>query len=308
MIASLIKMVSRVCPLCGSANQSAVFAEANFDPSAWGQFAFASRKIPEYMHYRLVLCTTCDLLYASPMPASETLAQAYRSAAYDSKPEAAFAARTYAHLLPPILSRLPALHRALDIGTGDGAFLKELLACGFDEAVGVEPSAAPVAAADEAIRPLIRLGPFRADEFPKGHFSLITCFQTIEHLEKPLRTCRDAVSLLCDGGALLLVFHNRYALSARVLGRKSPIFDIEHLQLFSARSARHLLEAAGLSNVLLKTVINRYPLRYWLRLFPLPGILKNAVIRVAQTSALDRFPVPLPAGNLAAAGYKPPKR
>ena len=48
-------MVSRTCPLCGSADRSQVFAEEAYDPRQLGQFAFASRKLPEYRYPKGVL-------------------------------------------------------------------------------------------------------------------------------------------------------------------------------------------------------------------------------------------------------------
>ncbi len=36
---------------------------------------------------------------------------------------------------------------ALDIGTGDGAFLAELLRAGYTDVIGIEPSSAPIEAA-----------------------------------------------------------------------------------------------------------------------------------------------------------------
>jgi hypothetical protein len=55
-----MKMVNRSCPVCGSKDQSKVFAEADFDLNQLDSFAFASRKLPEYMHYRLISCPTCE--------------------------------------------------------------------------------------------------------------------------------------------------------------------------------------------------------------------------------------------------------
>jgi hypothetical protein len=91
-----IKLEIRTCPICGSSDESKVFAQANFDMSKLGEFAFASRKLPEYMHYRLIECPTCDLLYASPSLALQQLAEAYHEAAFDSSEEAHYASRTYA--------------------------------------------------------------------------------------------------------------------------------------------------------------------------------------------------------------------
>ena len=105
------------------------------------------------------------------------------------------------------------------------------------------------------------------------------------------------------GGGLFLIGHNRRALSAKVLGRKSPIFDIEHLQLFSPVSIHHLLEKAGFSRVEVMTVFNRYPLQYWARLFPFPSGYKQRILKILQSIPTGRWVIPLPAGNLAAIAY-----
>lgn len=299
-----IEMISRSCPLCGSADQSHVFAPEQFDPAQWDRFAFASRKLPEYMHYRLIVCPCCDLLYASPIPTADSLASAYQSADYDSAVEAQYAARTYARVLRKIVGQLPDRAGALDIGAGDGAFLEQLTGLGFTDVVGVEPSEAPIAAATDAVRPLIRQALFRCEDFQPESLRLVTCFQTIEHLPEPLKMCRDAYGLLKPGGAALFVFHNRHALSARLLGLRSPIFDIEHLQLYSRRSAHFLLRAVGFKDVEVKVVFNHYPLSYWLKLFPLPKAMKKAAMAIAEKTGLGKVSFVLPAGNLAAVGFK----
>jgi SAM-dependent methyltransferase len=297
-------MVSRACPVCGSDSQYRVFEEAAFDASRWDRFAFSSRKTPEYMHYRLLECGRCDLLYANPLPTRQALEAAYREAAFDSGEEARHASEAYAALLPDILAQLPRRRAALDIGTGDGAFLEHLVRSGFERVVGVEPSRAPVEAARPSVRGLIRQGPFRPEDFDTGSFSLITCFQTLEHVYEPLLLCKSAFELLHPGGALLLVCHDRRALSARVLGTRSPIFDIEHLQLFSRQSLTYALRVAGYGDIRTQTVINRYPIAYWAKLLPFPQPIKGGVLAALKRSGLGRAPLSLSAGNFAAAGYK----
>ena len=297
-------MASRACPVCGS-GAATVFAEQRFDPAALDGFAFASRKQPEYMHYRLVACPVCDLIYASPAPGPETLAGAYVTAAYDSSEESRWAARTYRSLLRPVLASLgeAGLGSALDIGAGDGAFLEELLAAGFCHVEGVEPSDAPRRSARASIRPLIHEGLFSPEVVEGRRFDLITCLQTIEHVHEPLALCRDAWSLLEEGGALFIVCHNRRAASAKLLGRHSPIFDVEHLQLFSPRSLRQLLSESGFTNVSVRPVLNSYPVRYWARLAPIPAGLKAKTLE-ALDGRLGSLRVMLPAGNVAAWGFR----
>jgi len=297
------QLVARACPGCG-ANDGRPFADANIDPEALGAFAFASRKLPEYMHHALVVCRRCDLLYANPAPARRALEAAYHDAAFDASEEARYAALTYASYLPRIVAQLPDRDGALDIGTGDGAFLEQLQKHGFTNVVGVEPSAAPVAAAKAELRPLIRQTPFRSADFSPDSLRLVTCFQTIEHVYDPLALCQDSRRLLRPGGALFIVCHNRRALLARAMGMKSPIFDVEHLQLFSVESVRGLLLRAGFSRVELHTVVNRYPIDYWARLSPIPGSLKPRALELLRSSGLGRFTLAAPVGNLAAIAYK----
>jgi SAM-dependent methyltransferase len=299
------ELAARTCPVC-HASAARPFAPANVDPAALDAFAFASRKLPEYMHYALVVCEVCDLLYCNPAPTQQAIEHAYRDAAFDASDESRQASITYAALLRRMSPALAQRRGALDIGTGDGAFLEQLLADGFTDVVGVEPSSAPIAAAKPAIRGLIRHGPFRAGDFRPQSLSLVTCFQTIEHVYDPLRLCQEAFGLLRPGGAFFLVFHNRRALLARAMGLRSPIFDIEHLQLFSRRSIRAVLARASFARVDVRTVINRYPLNYWGRLAPLPAAWKGKALALLRASGLGRLPIAAPVGNLAAFAYKDP--
>lgn len=296
--------ISRQCPVCGSAGRPKVFADANIEPARLDKFAFASRKLPEYMHWTLWECGACDVLYANPAPAPEQLAGLYQDAAFGSGNEARYAARTYGRLLRRITPRLPDRDGALDIGTGDGAFLKELLDQGFSSVVGIEPSSAPIESAAAEVRPLIRHGLFEPGSFTESQFSLVSCFQTIEHLAQPLDVVKEAYRILKPGGAIFLIGHNRRSLSATLLGRKSPIFDIEHLQLFSPRSLRQLLLNAGFRAVSVGSFLNCYPLSYWSQLFPLPDRMKSSILAFLRYTQAGRILIPLPAGNLAAVAFK----
>ena len=295
---------SRPCPLCGSTAEGKVVVESNVDLSKLTEFAFASRKLPEYMHSRMVECGACGLLYGTPAVSSESGLNAYKDAAFDSGQESEFAARTYAKLIAGQLKSIGSREKALDIGAGDGAFLEQLVQLGFRDIVGVEPSAAPIAYAKPGVRDMIRHDIFRAQDFAGQRFDLVTCFQVMEHLWNPCELALEVNSILKPGGLFVTVTHNLRAFSARLMGDKSPIFDIEHLQLFSTKTIRALLQRAGFTDIRVMPVWNRYPIHYWMRLAPIPQRLKKGLIAVARQEPLARVSCSLPAGNIAAVARK----
>lgn len=249
-------------------------------------------------------CRKCDLVYVAFKPELKDLHVSYAEAAFDSNLEAADAARSYSQILSPIISHLPDKLGAIDIGTGDGAFLKELISFGFKDIIGVEPSNAPIETAAPEIRKMIHHGVFRAGLFPRSTFSLITCFQTIEHVPDPLELAETAYDLLKPGGYFGLVCHNRRSFSAKALGRKSPIYDIEHLQLFSKSSIANLFDRSKFRNIVVNGISNRYSVAYWTKLFPFPRKLKLAILWGLDTTKLSDKRISLPAGNMVCYGQK----
>jgi SAM-dependent methyltransferase len=299
-----VEFRSRPCPVCGSADDSHVIAEGTIEPPAWNELSFSSRKLPEYVHHRMVECPVCDLAYASPTPAEGVLEREYEEAPFVSSEESAFAATTYRGLLHPVLEQLPSRKAALDIGASDGSFLLALLAEGFETVTGVEPSSASAAAASETIRSRIRVEPFRREALAGQSFDLVTSFQTLEHVSDPSQVVSDAFQLLEADGALLVVVHDRRAMVARLMRQRSPIYDVEHVQLFSMRSIRELLGRAGFEEIRVARVTNRYPLRYWTKLAPIPVGVKRRVLPTAERSRVGAVPVSIRPGNLVATGWK----
>ncbi len=298
-------LFSRPCPLCGSTDYSKILIESNFDSSKMNKYSFASRKRPEFMHFRMVICPDCELCYASPTPHLSWFQREYIDADFDAANESCYAAKTYARCLSRNVDSLTALDGALDIGTGDGAFLVELLKHGLTKVQGVEPSKAPIQCANKAVASLIHHSFFKPEMFASESFNLISCFQTLEHLDNPQKLFKAVHGLLRPGGCFFIVAHNYTSFSAKVLRGKSPIFDIEHLQLLSPASASTLYKNSGFTDVRIIHLFNRYPLSYWLRLAPFGEKFKKRVDNLCKTFGISTLSVGLPAGNIAAIGYKP---
>jgi SAM-dependent methyltransferase len=295
----------RPCPVCGAGPLEAKsFLAANVDPARMDEFSYASRKTPEYMNLNLIQCLRCDLVYADEPPSQDDLTRAYHVADYDSPEEADDAAATYIHAMQPVLTALPRRESALEIGTGTGALLQRLAEQGFSELVGVEPSTAAIAAAPQHRRPWIREGVFEEQDFAPESFDLICCFMTMEHVLDPKEVALAAFRLLRPGGVFVTVTHDYRARLNRLLGRRSPIIDIEHMQLFSDPSIRTLFETAGYRDIYVQRLVNRYAFNYWWRLAPAPGATKRAVAKIAEVVHFDRVKIGLNVGNTIASGVK----
>ncbi len=297
----------RACPICLDHTVQAV---PHFNDSvreeAVTSASFASRKLPEYMSHAMVRCTQCDLVYVDRPPSQEQLADNYHAADYDSSEEAEHAADSYAKAIRPVLDRLAGrLNDALEIGTGTAAFLARLKDAGFRNVVGVEPSVCAIAAALPERQPWIRQGIFEEADFAPESFDLITCFMTLEHVREPGDLVESAIRLLRPGGAFVGVTHDYRGWVNRLLGTRSPIVDIEHMQLFSARSSCALLVTRGFEKVEAEAFSNAYRPSYWLRLAPMPERLKQNAIGAVKGSAFDAVRLPFNVGNTMSWGFKP---
>lgn len=295
----------RACPVCGAgAEKSEPFLSDTRDESQMSESSFASRKIPEFMSHAMVRCRACDLAYVDSPPSVEELAASYHTANYDSAEEAEDAADAYARAIGPVLARLGERNTALEIGTGTGAFLERLSLLGFRDLVGIEPSAAAIAAAPPTRKTWIREGIFEGSDFPPESFDLICCFMTLEHVQDPGALVAAAHRLLRPGGAFVGVTHDRRAWLNKLLGRRSPIIDIEHMQLFSAKSSTGLLESNGYVDVGGASFWNCYRLSYWLRLVPMKRSVKDKLIERLRGSWADKHKIALNVGNFMSWGFK----
>lgn len=296
---------SRSCPVCTApSSQAKLFITKNIDPKRISDFSFASRKAPEYMCHQMVCCEVCDLVYADKPPSADELTRAYHKACYDSKEEANDAAKSYAVAIKPVLQNLPRHEVALEIGTGTGVFLDHLKSVGFNKLIGIEPSIAAINEAPEARRIWIREGMFEKSDFQSESIDLICCFMTMEHVFDPRGLSEAALRILRPGGAFVTVTHDYHSYVNRLLGKRSPIIDIEHLQIFSQKSIHELFVRTGFKNVSVRSFINHYSLRYWLRLSPLPVGLKQVVERMIVSSKISGVKLGLNVGNIFTAGFR----
>ncbi|MDR2437074.1 MAG: class I SAM-dependent methyltransferase [Endomicrobium sp.] len=287
----------RPCPVCGSKKYS-IFASEQIQSDQISEFSYSSRKIPEFMHLKLVSCDECGLIYA-PLPTSkESLKQLYTESSFDSINEEIYAARTYLRIIKPFLKQFQQSDTVLEVGAGSGSLLSLLKKHGFSHVVGIEPSIEAIEQAEPDVINDIRQGIFNLDIVSDINPSLIISCMTLEHIYDPKEFLEAAHKIIKPDGLIVLVTHNQRALINRILGLKSPIIDLEHLQLFSPRSLTILLKNTGFTNICVKSYFNTYSLRYWLRLLPLPIKFRKSIDRIFSSNIIGRLHMSFPVGNI----------
>ena len=293
------------CAICGTQENATEVYPANFDVEALNPTVFSARRLPDRIHYRMVKCNACGLVRSDPVADPALLAQLYQQSTFTYRDEVADLKRTYGRYLAR-LERFGANKVALlEIGCGNGFFLEEALTQGYRTVRGVEPSREAVAKASEQVRGQIVCDVMRPGLFEPAQFDVICLFQVFDHMPDPAALLDESSRVLQPGGLVLCINHDVKAFSARWLGERSPIVDIEHTYLYSPATMSRIFSAHGFQVRGAGPVYNRYSLHYLFRLLPLPPTLKRNGLGWLERSRVGRWRASVPLGNLYFVGQKP---
>jgi SAM-dependent methyltransferase len=287
-----------VCAICATATASEEIYPANLDPGAFTAEVFSARRLPDQLHYRMVRCRNCGLVRSDPVLGAEALAELYKDSTFDYGEELEGLRATYGAAIDRAAAHLGEKDGLVDIGCGSGFVLEVAMQHGWTDVRGVEPSADAIAKAAPGIGPLIVQDMMRPGLFPDQSVSVVTLFQVLDHLPDPLGVLRACHQILRPGGVILAFNHNVTAWSARVLGEKSPIIDVEHTYLYSPETMRRLFTEAGFEVLSVGPVRNTYSISYLTQLVPLPRSFKQALIPRLRKTAIGRLQLTVPLGNL----------
>ena len=289
-------MVEIICALCGKKQQTEILYPQTFHRGQISPRLYSARRKPDHAHYQILRCRRCSLVFSSPILAPSQIARFYQSSLCTYEEQIPFATEAYLSLFEKAVSNLsnPGNLRVLEIGCGNGFFLSALWERGVRDVWGIEPSKTMLSETKH-LRKRILCDTFKQGQFPKHHFNLISTFHTLDHIVDVSLFMEEIFFLLKKGGVFLAVVHDSEGLSVKLLGERSPIFDIEHIFLFNRATLRKLCEKFGLSVLHVFDVKNTYPLSYWLKMLGLPEKLVSFL----------RIPLSLRAGNIAVIARKP---
>lgn len=255
------------CPVCGS---SGIFSFQSRDLMFDGNEAF-----------RYFICRRCSTEFQSPMPGASRIASFYPdeydqyAPLEDQKPLSPSKTAVlkyrygYSHLATPplpyrLLSRVVALFnykdalpfiadgRALDVGCGNGSFIRYMNTLGW-RCEGVEFNPTAVKVCRQAGLKVFH-GELEAAGFPDARFDLVTARQLIEHLPNPAAFAKEVARILKPGGRLVIITPNNLSLGKKLFGKWWFANEVpRHLILFNAGSLSILLEKHGFRRLYSRT-------------------------------------------------------
>ncbi|MBF0595397.1 MAG: class I SAM-dependent methyltransferase [Candidatus Omnitrophica bacterium] len=298
------------CALCGPGVRHRVLYPARLDSAGIKpEQLFSSRRIPGRIHFRIVTCDRCGLVYSNPIFDEETISRLYAESQFIDDPflknQFINIKQDYGRHLKKAAAHVPGARRLLDIGCGNGFFLSVAREQGFSNIKGVEPGRDACAKADPDIRPSIVQGTFTKDLFPRNSFDIVSAFHVLDHLLSPADFLNDVREVLRPGGIVLLVAHNVRFWVTRLAGEHAPMFHIEHVYLFDPRTARMLLEKSGFDVLEVEDLTCTYTLAHALKMVPMPISVKTSILKMLEGKPAADIKVRLSPGDMLLIARKP---
>jgi 2-polyprenyl-3-methyl-5-hydroxy-6-metoxy-1,4-benzoquinol methylase len=232
------------CLLCGRDDAAIVGEAADRGSQAHAGLRFA-----------VVQCRRCGLAYTNPRPTPETIGRFYPTDYRPHAPREKRAIRLPSRFWSRVLGRpCPERRgclshdggsRLLDFGCGGGSYLRRMSELGWRVA-GVDASPRAVESIREQLGLETHLGSLPHPDLELESFDVITMWQSLEHVHRPLEVLRAAYGLLTPGGKVVISVPNFASLPAKWFGEHWFGLDLpRHLTHFTRSTLSGMLEAAG---------------------------------------------------------------
>ena len=296
--------IATKCPICESLGNAVPVYPSNVDETSFSTEIFSARRLPDRRHYQWVRCNKCTLLRSDPV-LDVDLEKLYVESTFDYSTEVDGLKKTYFNLVKKALAGKNFKKSIFEVGGGNGFFLEAAKDGGFASVAGVEPSTEAIAAARPDIKPHMIASMMKAGVLADNSFEVGTMFHTLDHLTDPVSTLKDCMNALQKGGVFIVAIHNERSWSARLMGERSPIIDVEHTHLYTRKSGEALFKKVGFIDVRSGAYNNHYSLAYILHLIPISRTFRKRVLDSPIGTLLGKIKVVVPLGNMWVAGTKP---
>jgi 2-polyprenyl-3-methyl-5-hydroxy-6-metoxy-1,4-benzoquinol methylase len=232
------------CLLCGCADAELLTEAADPIPADGPGLRFA-----------VVRCRRCGLTYTNPRPAPASIARFYptgygphtsRENRHNRRPSR-FWSRVFGRPCPERRGALlfPAPGRLLDFGCGGGSYLRRMARLGW-RVTGLDVAPDVVQRIRDELGCEALVGTLPHADLAPGSFEVVTMWQALEHVHRPLAVLRAAYELLVPGGQVVVAVPNFESLATGWFGEHWFGLDLpRHLTHFTPRTLGTMLQTAG---------------------------------------------------------------
>lgn len=298
-------MITTMCAICEKKQKLVEVYPETIKFKEVDEKTFSARRTPDRMHYCLVKCTRCGLIFSNPILERNKIDKLYRKSLFFYGDESEYLKKTYKYYLERALKgRNKNKLKLLDIGCGNGFFLEEMKNSGIESVFGIEPSQSAVNKSPKSIRKNIKVSILKPNLFKDNFFDIICCFHTLDHITDPNTFLKICLQLLKKGGAILFIVHDTDGLSVKLFGEKSAIFDIEHIYLFNPKTLKAIFSKNSFTKLNTFNITNQYPINYWFRMVPMPKIIKNLLLSFLKTTGIGKIALKVAPGNIGITAVK----
>lgn len=228
----------------------------------------------------------------------------YKESECNYKAEVPFLIKTYYKYFHQLKETLPKNLKVLEIGCGNGFFLEALIKNDIKDVFGVEPSQKMISQSSSYLQKRIKVSLFKDGMFPENSFDVVCCFHTLDHIVEVNQFMKSVHKITKNLGYAYFIVHNVESIYAKIIGEKFPIFDIEHIYLFSKNTLSQAFSDNGFRNNKIFNIINYYSLSYFVKMSPMPDITKKYLQNILEKLKISTISLPFFGGNIGIIGQK----
>lgn len=229
--------LKRMCPVCGSGEGEFLKnIPVNLSPEIRGNINYPDS-------YDIVWCNQCGMVFADSSLSREDIDLYYTQCnMYDnaSHVKQDTYSETYQVIYKTILPYLTSESRIIDVGCGNGMFLRYLKSKGYTHLYGLDPSESSMKQLDKnGISGEIGSIYEKIPDEMHGRFDICILVCVLEHLLLPADCLGNIVKLIKKGGLLYIMVPNAEGFE-KYLREIPNYFNHEHINYFSTTTLDYL--------------------------------------------------------------------
>lgn len=208
-------------------------------------------------------CSKCNLVFVFPLPSAEQQKKwyddSYEKGVYKIFSESENLRKMVNKKRFEDISKFNTQGKLLDVGTSTGIFLDIAESHGL-ETYGVELSSESF----EKIKSTHKVfnNTLEKVNFQENFFDVITMFDVIEHLIDPNSSIKEISRIIKSEGLLIISTPDISCWHSKIMGKKwAAISPTEHLNYFSPKSIKFLLEKHGFTIIELRKDLKNFTLQ-----------------------------------------------